>query len=215
VRSVNLFTTKEKKMKKKLFALSGVFLIVLVIAGLWATKAVNFTEPQNTRGSDPITLGDGLSMEQLAQGATAIVIGQCTGTQSRWDQRRLVTDVTILVEERLKGGTGETVTVEVPGGIDSKGKFALAMTYPGAPQFSQDEKVILFLNDSGVGSNTYTVMGYDQGKFSVNTDTEGGKVVMRYMNTTPVRRGSGAVPGNLQAIPLPEFKAWVLSILNK
>jgi len=46
VRLVNLFTTKEKKMKKKLFALSGVFLIVLVIAGLWATRATDLNDVQ-------------------------------------------------------------------------------------------------------------------------------------------------------------------------
>ena len=202
-------------MKKKLFALSGVFLIVLVLAGFWATKAVNFTEPQNTTGADPINLTPGMTMQQMAQGATAIVIGRCTGTQSRWDERRLVTDVTITVDESLKGEAGGTLTLEIPGGVGNKGKFALAMTYPGAPQFSLNEEVFLFLNNPVDGSNNYTVMGYDQGKFSVNTDTEGGKVVMRDMNTTPVQRGAGTMRGNHQAISLSEFKKLVESFLNR
>ena len=45
-------------MKKKLFALSGVFLIALVIAGLWATKAVNFIDTANTRERIRYPFGD-------------------------------------------------------------------------------------------------------------------------------------------------------------
>jgi len=202
-------------MKKKLFALSGVFMIALVIAGLWATKATSITDVQNTRESEPISLAPGLSMEQMTQGASAIVIGTCTGTQSRWDQRRLVTDVTISVEETLKGGTGETLTVEVPGGIGNKGKFALAMTYAGAPQFSQDEKVFLFLNGPDDGSNSYSVMGFEQGKFSVVKAQDEEPVVTRDANSTPVRKGIGMTRGNPQVVSLSEFKALVRSYLNK
>jgi hypothetical protein len=202
-------------MKKKLFALSGVFMIALVIAGLWATKATSITDVQNTMRSDPISFAPGMTMEQMAQGASAIVHGKCVATQSQWVERRLVTLATILVSESLKGDTVETLTVEVPGGVGNKGKFALAMTYAGAPQISPEEEVFLFLTGRDDGSNSYSVMGFDQGKFSVGKAQDGAPVVMRDMNTTPVRKGMGLTRGNTQVISLSEFKALVRSYLNK
>jgi hypothetical protein len=216
VRSVNLFTTKEKKMKKKLFALSGVFLIALVIAGLWAAKAVNFIDTQNTREADPISLAMGLSMEKMTQEAAEIVIGNCIQTRSEWSGRSLVTLATISVTERLKGdGSDGTLTVVTPGGIDANRRFPVAMTYAGAPQFSLNEEVLLFLNAPVEGVNGYSVMGFSQGKFSLNTDTEGGKVVMKDMTKAPVQKGAGPTRGTPQGIPLAEFKALVRRYLNK
>ena len=203
-------------MKKKLYALSGVLMIVLVISGLWASKATSITDVQNTSGADPISLAPGLSMEQMAQGATAIVIGQCTGTVSKWEERRLVTEATIRVDETLKGAMdGPEVTIVLPGGVGNKGKFALAMTYAGAPQISFDEKVFLFLTGPEDGSTSYSVMGFEQGKFSVGNAQDGEQVVTRDMNTTPVRKGIGLTQGNPQVVSLSEFKALVMSYLNK
>jgi hypothetical protein len=218
VRSVNLFTTKEKKMKKKLFALSGVFLIVLVIAGLWAAKAINLNGVEETiPQSTPMSLASGLSVEQMAQDASAIVIGQCTGTQSRWVERRLVTDATILVGETLKGDAtpGSVMKVELPGGISPNGRFQVAMTYAGAPQISPEEEVFLFLYRPVEDASSYSVMGFAQGKFSINKADDGEKVVMRDMTRAQVQKGAGAIRGNFQVVPLSEFKAFVMSILNK
>ena len=203
-------------MKKKLFALSGVFLIVLVIAGLWATKATDINDVQQT--PPPMTsLASAQSMEQMVEGSELIVIGQCTGTQSRWVERRLVTDATISVGETLKGDAapGSVVTVELPGGIDSNRKFPVAMNYAGAPQISLDEEVFLFLTGPVEGANGYSVMGFAQGKFSINQASDGEKVVMRDMTRAQVQKGAGAIRGNLQVVSLSEFKAWVISLLNK
>jgi hypothetical protein len=215
VRSVNLFTTKEKKMKKKLFALSGVFLTALVIAGLWAAKAVNFTGAQNTRESDPIFIDRGISMQQMTQEASAIVIGKTVATQSQWVGRSLVTQVTIQVTETLKGDVGTSLKVDVPGGVDYNRKHPIAMTYAGAPQFSLDEEAVLFLTAPAEGVNGYTVMGFSQGKFPIGRDTAGEQVVTRDTINTPVQKGAGAIRGNRQVIPLSEFKALVSRYLNK
>jgi hypothetical protein len=214
LRSVNLFTTKEKKMKKKLFALSGVFLIVLVIAGLWATKATDLNDVQLARESAPISLASELSTQEMAEGASLIVIGQCTGTQSRWVERRLVTEATILVEETIKGDVAGTLKVELPGGVDANRKFPVAMTHPSAPQISLDEEVFLFLIPTDEGSNGYSVMGFAQGKFSIGRAADGEKVVMRDMTREPVQKGAGAIRGNIQVVPLSQFKALVRAYLK-
>jgi hypothetical protein len=201
-------------MKKKLFASSGVFLIVLVLAGLWATQATNLNDVQLAREAAPISLASELSMQEMAEGASSIVIGQCTGIQSRWVEGRLVTDAKILVEETIKGDVAGTLKVELPGGIDGNRKFPVAMTYTGAPQISLNEKVFLFLTGPEYGSTRYSVMGFAEGKFSVGQASDGEKVVMRNMTRGPVQKGAGAIRGNIQVVPLSQFKALVRTYLK-
>ena len=205
-------------MKKKLFALSGVFLIVLVLAGLWATKATNLASVDQTVNdtSAATSQATGLSMREMTQKASLIVIGQCAETHSRWVERRLVTDATILVGETLKGDAtpGSVVTVELPGGISPNGRFQVAMTYAGAPQISPEEEVFLFLYRPVEDASSYSVMGFAQGKFSINKADDGEKVVMRDMTRAQVQKGAGLTRGNLQVIPLPEFKELVKSYLK-
>ena len=203
-------------MKKKLFALSGVFLIVLVIAGLWATKATDINDVQ--QAIEPLTspVASGMSMEQMAQSAALIIIGECTGTQSQWAGRNLFTLATVSVTESLKGAAPENVTVAIPGGVDSNRRFPIAMTYAGAPQFAPGEEVLVFLDDTQSEiPNSYAVMGFSQGKFSVSPDTEGGKVVTRDLTKAPVQKGAGAIRGNLQVVSLSDFKEWLRKALDK
>src|SRR5262245_34742610 len=126
-------------MKKKLYALSGVFLIVLVIAGLWATQATDINGVQEAPPLPMASMASWMSMEQMAQGATSIVIGECIGTQSQWAGRNLYTLATVSVTESLKGAATGNVAVAIPGGIDSNRRFPIAMTYAGAPQIAPGE----------------------------------------------------------------------------
>lgn len=201
-------------MKKKMFALSGVFLIVLVLAGLWATKAINLSVAQQTIETLATSPATGMSMKEMVDASTMIVIGSVRETRSEWvDGRRLVTLATVAVAETLKGDQTERLTVVLLGGIDPKRK--LAMTYPGAPTMSQDEEVALFLGPDEV-ANGYSVVGYSDGKFSIAKDSDGEKLVKREMTRVPVQKGVGMTRGNPpQAIPLSEFKALVQSYLNK
>jgi hypothetical protein len=204
-------------MKKKLFALSGVFLIVLVVTGLWATKAFDLMGDvldvdQNATGAT--SLVNGMSMEEMTQGSAAIVVGNCVETRSQWNDGRLFTLATISVMERIKGDSSDNVTVVLPGGIDSNRRFPVAMTYAGAPQISKDEKVFLFLTPEDEIPDSYAVMGFAQGKFSIVSDTEGGEVVSRDPISGPAPRSVGITRGNLQFIPLEEFKARVRSFLR-
>jgi hypothetical protein len=208
---VNLLITKEKKMKRKLYALSGLFLIALVLAGLWASKAGGFTD------QDPIDPGtrkfNGVSMADMARGADAIVIGKCTGTRSEWTNngRSLVTLATIQVSENLKGSAADSLIVQVLGGYGRKGKFQLAMTYPGAATIAENEDVALFLARDEV-ANTYAVM--DAGKFSIVKDNAG----ENFITSTPMKVSASRVTDltsrNPNAVRLSEFKAMVESFLR-
>jgi hypothetical protein len=199
-------------MMKKLFALSGVFMIVLVIAGLWATRAINLNDAQQTVNPMAMSLGTDMPMRQMVKESSSIVIGQCAETRSKWVGRSLVTEATISVEEALKGdaAAGTQMTVELPGGIDPNRK--VAMTIAGAPHISPGEKVFLFLFRPDDGANSYSVMGFAQGKYSVGQTKDGEEVVTRDMSSGPLQKGVGLTRGNHQAIPLSKFKEWVKAI---
>src|SRR5262249_5048626 len=101
-----------------------------------------------------------------------------------------------------------------PGGNASKGKFSLAMTYAGAPRMFQSEKAFLFLTPEGEIPDSYAVMGFNEGIFSVNKDTAGGEVVMPDMTREAVPTGPGLTRGISHAIPLAEFRKLVESYLK-
>jgi hypothetical protein len=204
-----------KKMKKKLYALSGVFLIVLVITGLWAAKAVSFTGGV-IQSDDPFatSLPSGLSVREMAEGASLIVIGTCVETRSQWIDRRLFTLATISVTEAIKGDASGTVTVVLPGGIDANRRIPLAMTYAGAPTISPEEEAFLFLRDQDEVANGYSVMGFAQGKYSVGQNEEGEKVVTSDQAKARVPTGAGLRRGNPRVVKLSEFKELVRSYLQ-
>lgn len=203
-------------MKKKVFALSGVFMIVLVITGLWAAKAINLMGVEQTIDPAATSLATAPSMREMAEGASLIVIGKCLETRSQWVERRLVTLATVSVTERIKDdvGAADPLTVVLPGGIDSMRKFPVAMTYAGAPQISPDEEVFLFLTGPDEIANGYSVMGFAQGKFSIAEDIAGEKVVTRGMTRARIEKGVGVTRGNLQVVPLSKFKEQVKSYLR-
>ncbi len=201
-------------MKKKLFALSGVLLVVLVISGLWATKAYNLTRMEQTVEPAATSLVAGLSMQEMTEGASLIVTGTCLETRTQWIDRRLVTLATVSVTETIKGDAPDTVTIVLPGGIDSNRRIPIAMTYAGAPQISPTEEVFLFLTDQDEVANGYAVMGFAQGKYSINEDDEGEKVVSRAMTKVKMQKSMGMTRGNVQATRLSEFIERVKSYLN-
>ncbi|HKQ75107.1 MAG TPA: hypothetical protein VJ810_15530 [Blastocatellia bacterium] len=201
-------------MKKKLFALSGVLMVALVISGLWATKAINLTVAQQSVEPAATSLVAELSMQEMTEGASMIVTGTCAGTRSQWIGRDLVTVATVSVTETIKGDQSDTLTVVIPGGVDSNRQFPVAVTYPGAPQISPTEEVVLFLASDDSVANGYSVMGYSQGKYSVNESDTGEKVVFRDLTKVRMQTGMGTVRGNIQVVKLSEFIEKVRSYLR-
>jgi len=200
-------------MKKKLFALSGLFLVVLVISGLWATKAINLTGTEQTIEPGSTSLANGLSMQEMTEKSSLIVTGKCLETKSQWIDRRLVTLATVSVTETIKGDSSPELTVVLPGGVDSNRRFPIAMTYAGAPQIASDEEVFLFLTGQDEVPGAHAVMGFAQGKYSIG-EGEQEKVVTRDLSKVRLQKGMGTVRGNIQAVPLSEFKEKVKSYLR-
>src|SRR5262245_28342008 len=99
----------------------------------------------------------------LAREARAIVRGRVVAVTPRptEDRRGIETLVTIQVDARIKGSLGEAVTFRVPGG--RLGRYRSLVI--GAPDFSPDEQVVVFLGYQGP-SLPY-ILGLSQGVYRV------------------------------------------------
>jgi hypothetical protein len=104
--------------------------------------------------------------------AQVIVIGQVTGIVSHWDpgQGQILTDMTITVDEALKGAvpTPELTIRQLGGKVGD-----LESRVDGSPQFALGERVLLFLTTRPDG--TLRVAHLYLGKFSILTDEQTGE----------------------------------------
>jgi len=155
----------------------------------WGTTAVERTE------------------SDMIQESALVVTGHCTGLQSQWAGRTLVTLATIQVTEALKGSPGSTVTVVLPGGVDSNRKIPVAMSYPAAPQIYQKEDVLLFLVPEDLVAGGYAIAGFSQGKLTLATDARGKKVATQDLSALNLQGRNGSLRrGAAKTIQLDELR---------
>jgi hypothetical protein len=104
------------------------------------------------------------SLEQLSQETDLILLGTVTKQVSAWnDQHTAIhTDVTVAVEEAMKGSPGTEVTFRVAGGIVGD----IGMRTSNSPVFQEREQVIVFLNTAVVPARVVS-----QGKYTVQNGT--------------------------------------------
>jgi hypothetical protein len=100
---------------------------------------------------------------QLVQESVTIITGQVTNLRCFWNEgrERIYTEVTILVNEYLKGDEGSLIKFTVPGGtVDD-----ITMTMSEAPNFKVGENVFLFLKQEDC-----RLAGWYQGKYIIEGD---------------------------------------------
>jgi hypothetical protein len=87
------------------------------------------------------------SLEQLSQGAESIVLGTVSNQVSTWNvaHTAIYTDVTVEVEEAMKGTVGPEVTFRTAGGEVRH----IGMRTSTEPTFRMGERVIVFLRREG------------------------------------------------------------------
>jgi hypothetical protein len=114
------------------------------------------------------------SLEQLSQGAESIVLGTVSNQVSTWNvtHTAIYTDVTVEVEEAMKGTVGPEVTFRIAGGEVGP----IGMRTSTDPTFRMGERVIVFLRREG---STEQLFGLQHGKFTVSdgTVTQDGQVM--------------------------------------
>lgn len=116
-----------------------------------------------------------LATEDLVQRADVIIIGKVTAMNSEWsrDRSRILTRVTISVDQHIKGEASEnSVTIIVPGGeVDGIGEV-----YSHFARFKADEHVVVFAARDRRGQ--LQVVGGDEGKATVRREEDTGRQVV-------------------------------------
>jgi hypothetical protein len=117
----------------------------------------------------------GMSLDELVQDSDYVIYGRVIDSHMERDPatRTIWTRTELLVLDGPKGQTTTSITVTEPGGIlGGRGEL-----YPGIPQFSSGEEVVLFLYHAP--GNRLRVTGLLQGVYSVVMDRQTGARVVR------------------------------------
>jgi len=136
---------------RKLYSFGLFTLILFVVVGLFPGLA----------GAVMIKM----SMEQKTAEADTIVMGAVINQESAWNDEHtaIYTDVTVEVEEVIKGSPGGEVTFRCAGGIVGD----IGMRTSNDPVFQDGEQVIIFLSTDGTPSS---LVGLSLGKYTVSND---------------------------------------------
>jgi len=113
-----------------------------------------------------------LSLDQMAQGATAIVRATVTSSSASFTGKTIYTHYKLQVSETWKGFP--PAEAMLPGGIAN----GYRQSFPGVPQLQVGSEYVLFLWTSSVTGITHLV-GLSQGIFNVATQADGSALVSR------------------------------------
>lgn len=167
------------------------------------------------------TTVEAMSLRKMATEAPSIIHGTVVAISSRWTENRsiIVTEIRVEVHEVLKGDDVSEIVVTQPGGTVG----SLRVDADGAVVFREGEEAILFLGRSPRGL-TY-VVGLSQGRFDVEVDRQGRKLVRGLdpeglnvirsssapAGTTPAVGDGG---GGRGAVPLDQFLGGVRDLVR-
>ncbi len=127
-------------------------------------------------GAARATVARALDLPELVARADHVVVATALGRSSRWDRfGRIVSDITLEVEQDLKGRLekGERVEVTVLGGTVGN----LTMTVAGAARMRTGERAVVFLRDAHAPGKLRTV-GMGQGVIRLAAEPDTGRMVV-------------------------------------
>lgn len=114
-----------------------------------------------------------LSLEELATESTAIVRARVLDRSAAWDdeRKRIYTTTVLEVVESVYSATplGREVRVRTLGGEVGE----VGMKVAGTPDLKLGEEVLLFLRPDAKVPTSFAVIGMNQGRFSMRTDSAG------------------------------------------
>jgi hypothetical protein len=153
------------------------------------------------------TVLEPLDLRQLVMSSSEIVIGRVDSTRSYWNaaRTRILTEVTIRVEESIHGAPAKRIVLTQLGGeVDG-----VRVTVPGCPTFRVGEESLLFVWRSPKGLAQVT--GLAQGKFEVVVNGNGQRMVTRASSLEDATSTIQSTPPE-QRIGLDDFLTAIRSI---
>ena len=146
-----------------------ILICLLVLAGMvgcGSEPEAPATQTTPTQSSSGIVVQ--MTEEELTAQAELILVGHVTDVSCYEEgEGNIYTEVTISVEQKLKGEAGEEVVVRVAGGKVGEREMWVEDT----PTFKMGERVVVFLEESG---GIFRVVGGFQGKLTISEhDTVG------------------------------------------
>lgn len=158
-----------------------------------------------------------MTAEELTTESTSIFYGKCTKMESSWteDKSMILTKVTVVPENYLKGNLGSEVTITVPGGRVGDIIYEVSEM----PAFQKGEEVFAFVWQHPSGMNLVT--GGYQGKLKIQTVAKTGKKTIQGKQfgkygpgpQTPVPVSKGKEATKAAKVPtLPQTKSERISL---
>jgi len=138
-----------------------------------------------------------LTDSQLAVVSTDVVVAVVESSRSRWNAggTLIVTDYALRIEDRLKGGAAERLTLTIPGGTVDGETHGTCLSTP----LAEGARYVLFL-DGPEGSGVSPVAGGWQGVFREIAGVEGKRWVGRGRSQAVV-----VSPGTGEPVELADF----------
>lgn len=144
-----------------------------------------------------------LSMDQMAQNATAIVRARVTGSYTSVISSTIYTHYKLQVSEVWKGSTASEVML--PGGVANGAR----QSFPGVPELTSGSEYLLFLWKSPSTGITH-LLGMTQGLFNVTAQADGSAIAWRAKIGETMLDASGhKVSDQAVAMKLAEMKSRV------
>ncbi len=115
-----------------------------------------------------------VSLEELTRSSSSVLLGKTISQRSFWNDSgtKIFTEVTIQVQDRIKGEADAETVITIPGGRVGNTLYEVS----DMPVFVDNEETLVFLWESSSGKQI--VSGGVQGKMIVVDDVRrGGKVV--------------------------------------
>ena len=112
-----------------------------------------------------------MSIQELTDASTAVIVGKCTGKQSSWNEKgnQILTQITIQTEQDIKGELGTTAIITVPGGQVDDIRYEVS----DMPIFEEGEESLVFVWQHPSGK--LLVTGAHHGKLRIVKDKKSGK----------------------------------------
>lgn len=157
-------------------------------------------------------------LNQLVKESSDIIIGKVTDKKSEWNENKtkIFTEVTINVNEAVKGDAAGTIKIKFKGGqVTNPDGTGVGMGVSDTPKFDINEEVFVFLQNEK-DAKIFKVTANYQGKFSITKDEKTGEKIIKSVAKTLVNPETNKTKDVEEfSVPLKDFSAKVKEIADK